>query len=174
LQRHAQVLKVQHAADHHQYLCDLGGLYLLTDQRVPEKQLFPTYHRSLTFLSNGAVVVIDRVTVAQPRVFKLRLLTVGKSLTRNGDDVTFDLRGGRGMIRTLATPGVSVETSEEQLLTWGENHRGVVSLVSAAAQAADFVAIVGTVDSVQPIRVVRDGSGYAIQDGRQSIPVTLP
>ncbi len=173
LQRHARVLKATHTSVGHQFLCDLGGLYLLADERVEGRWTFPEYRRSLTFLANGAVVVVDRIAVPYPRNFKLRLLTVGRQATRQQDDVVFELASGRGMVRALSSAGAAVSVAEESLLTWGQNQRTVVTLAATAATQADFVAVIGMADAALAVNVIPDGAGYRIHSPQGDMQIAL-
>jgi len=69
------VISVQHTAAYTSYLCDIGGVYQLSDSRVAGGQFSPSYLRCVTYLSTGAVVVADKIQCPQPRNMHFRIQT---------------------------------------------------------------------------------------------------
>ena len=76
----ARVLSIEHAAAYHSYLCDLGGLYALADERVDDGVIYPRYLRRVVYFPAGVVVIADRLEVEVPRSFQFRLPTLAQRL----------------------------------------------------------------------------------------------
>ncbi len=74
------MLAFGHAENFHHYLCDLGGLYRLRDERVAGGSFFAEYLRGVVYLPDGAVAVVDRVRTPVPRTFAFRLLSASEDL----------------------------------------------------------------------------------------------
>lgn len=163
-QRQAAVTNIKRGRNFDQYLCDLGGVYALADTRTPGGTMFPDYQRQLTFLrQQGVVIVADRVTLPQPRTFKLRLLGGGKNPRADGQDLTMEFGPTKARMRTLLADGAKFEVSEEQLVTWGKNHRAVGSWTVTEAREATFIVAIGLESDVQAIKLKRDGDKLTLE-----------
>jgi hypothetical protein len=162
-QREAEVLEVRNAADHHYYLCDIGGLYRLEDSRAEGGVTFPTYRRELTFLTEGAVVIVDHVKLEQPRAVRLNLLTGGVSGEVSGDEVGFVFKdGGKGRIKTASSVPVTLAAGPGEVLSWGRNDRYIVSMTTGEVGVASVAAVVGPEALVSGMKLERRGEQWVL------------
>lgn len=172
LQKHATVTEVVHKPEYHSYLADLGGVYLLTDERDAAKQFYPTYLRSLTYLTNGAVVIVDRVEVAQPRTFHFRLLTAAQDLTQNGKEWAFTVKGVSGKIVDLSPQTFERSARKEENHVWRDAKRDVAILTAKDQTKAIFVTVLGMNGAEKGIAVKADDAGVSIS-GAPGGPINL-
>jgi hypothetical protein len=173
IERSAQVIEVRHEPGLHHYLCDLGGLYGLKDERVPSKTVFPEYHRGLTFFTEGALVVVDRIRTPVPRAPRLRLLTGGKTITEKDGIFSFVVGKTSAQIRNVSPTSVKLSTALETLPTWGNGNRAVAILEAPEAEEMVFAVVISLEGVGRRISVRQDPGGYTIQDGPSGKPVRV-
>jgi hypothetical protein len=182
-----QRLTPETATGPHAYLCDLGGLYRLSDERIdtpapvapdapasaaaPKGIFFPAYHRILVYFPEGAVVVVDRVQTTQPRNFDFRLLTAVKDLTGEGALFTGTLGKEKVKIVNFSAPALTASLGDESLPLWSGQERRVLSLAARESQSAVFAVALGRVAAVDGLRVQADEQKVVIQRKGQS-PLT--
>ena len=163
-QRPSEVIRVQHQAAYHEYLCDLGGVYFLSDERAPGKSFYPTYFRSLMYLPTGAVIVVDRVETEFERSATLRIPTEVLDLAVNGDAFTGTIKGKTVRIRDFSF--VPVERSVEHkdvLASYGIKFpRGVAIMKANDVKSATFAVILDVNDVAAGVQVKPDARGYTV------------
>ncbi len=174
LQRQPAVLKVDQNPGYTSYLCDLSGVYWLQDERVPEKQFYPNYHRRITYLPTGAVVLVDRIKTPVPRTFQFRLLTSAKAMAVQGNG--FQMTIGRaqlpGRINDFSPQAWSRSVAAEKIPTWDNQDRQVASLTASNQTQAIFAVVLGVDGSETGIQVAAKPNQITIRDRDRSI--TLP
>jgi hypothetical protein len=174
LQQPAAVLKTDQTANYTSYLCDLSGLYWLRDERVPKKQFYPGYHRRITYLPTGAVVVVDRIQTPVPRTFYFRLLTSAQKLApaKNG----FQMAVGQSQIPAkmvdFSPQAWPRSVSEEKLPVWANPDRKVAVLTATDRTEAIFAVVLGVDGSEAGIKLTAKQNQITIQDRDRTI--TLP
>jgi hypothetical protein len=163
----------------HAYLCDIGGLYRLSDERIetpvpvaPDAPasaaaskgvFFPDYQRIVVYYPEGAVVVVDRVQTPQPRNFDFRLLTAVKDLAGQGDTFTGTLGDEKVKIANYSAPAYAATFSNESLPLWSGQDRRVFSLAARESTAAVFAVALGREAVVDNLRVQADDQKVVIQ-----------
>jgi hypothetical protein len=174
LQHQATVLRVDKNPGYTSYLCDLSGLYWLQDERVPEKQFYPNYHRRITYLPTGAVVVVDRVQTPVPRTFHFRLLTSAKTMAVQDNGFQMTVGGAQlpARINDFSPQPWSRSVAAEKIPTWNNQDRRVASLTATDRTQAIFAVVLGVEGSEAGIRVAAKENQVTIQAGDRSI--TLP
>jgi hypothetical protein len=151
----------------HAYLCDLGGLYRLDDERVKEQPavFFPEYRRVLVYLPEGAVVVVDRVQSALARDFVFRLLLGTKDLApvaaKTGaaaGPMAFSGKLGDEAVKVVnySAPGLVATVASEMMPSWGRKDRQVVKIAAKKQTAAVFAVALGRAAVVDGLRVEAD------------------
>ncbi|MEI8312627.1 MAG: hypothetical protein WCH98_17890, partial [Verrucomicrobiota bacterium] len=174
IKRPPKLLDVRHGSDFHTCLSDLGGIYKIADDREPTKFFFPTYYRSVTYLPKGAVVIIDRVEIPQPRNIYFRLLTAATDLAVSGRDFTFTAKGAPGKIIDLS-PGEDLArtVTKEEIFTWGSNtKRQVATLIAKDSKSATFAVVIGMNGAENGIAVETAPTGAVIK-GASAEPIEI-
>ncbi|PTX94830.1 hypothetical protein DB346_22755 [Verrucomicrobia bacterium LW23] len=141
IKRHAAVTNVMHHPAWHSYMCDLGGVYLLQDSREPAQSFYPTYLRSITYLTTGAVVIVDKIECPQPRTFHFRLLTAAQDMTSEGNDFAFTVKGVPGKILNLSKQQFESSVKKEENYVWRDGKRDVAILTARDQTKAIFVTV---------------------------------
>lgn len=163
----ATLLATENTPSHSSYLCDLGGLYLLKDERYTGGQYFTRYLRSLTYLPSGAVVLVDRIETPLPRTFHFRLLTTGRDLSNSGRTFDFTLAGVPARIVDSSAQTWSRSTAREMLPVYGnperDAFRNVITLTARNQTRAIFAVVLGVDGSEKSISVEADVRGITIR-----------
>lgn len=163
----ATLLATEKTPSHSSYLCDLGGLYLLKDERYTGGQYFTRYLRSLTYLPSGAVVLVDRIETPLPRTFHFRLLTTGRDLSNSGRTFDFTLAGVPARIVDSSAQTWSRSTAREMLPVYGnperDAFRNVITLTARNQTRAIFAVVLGVDGSEKSISVEADARGITIR-----------
>ncbi len=175
LQRQAAVLKVDKNPSYTSYLCELSGLYWLQDERVPKKQFYPNYHRRITYLPTGAVVVVDRIQTPVPRTFYFRLLTSAQKLApaENGFQMTVGSSQLPAKIVDFSPQAWPRSVSAEKLPVWANPDRNVAVLTATDRTQAIFAVVLGVDGSEAGIRVTAKENQITIQNRGQKINLPM-
>ncbi|MBW4552660.1 MAG: DUF4962 domain-containing protein [Aphanocapsa sp. GSE-SYN-MK-11-07L] len=175
LQRQATVLKVDQNSGYTSYLCDLSGLYWLQDERVPKQQFYPNYHRRITYLPKGAVVVVDRVQTPVPRTFTFRLLTSAQSMAvqENGFQMTIGRTQLPARINDFSPQPSSRSVAAEKIPTWDNQERRVASLTATDRTQAIFAVVLGVEGSEAGIQVTAKQNQITIRDRDRTINLPM-
>ncbi|MBC8121195.1 MAG: heparinase II/III family protein [Gemmatimonadaceae bacterium] len=179
----ATLLATEKTPSHTSYLCDLGGLYLLKDERYTGGQYFTRYRRSLTYLPSGALVLVDQIETPLPRTFHFRLLTAARDLSNIGRQFNFTLEGVPAHVVDFSTQTWSRTTAPEMLPVYGnperDAFRNVVTLTAPNQTRAIFAVVLGVNGSEKGIVVeadereitIRDSAGKTIRPEWSPVPL---
>ncbi|MBC8040819.1 MAG: hypothetical protein H7Y06_09770, partial [Opitutaceae bacterium] len=159
-----RVLHREHTARYHHHLCELGGLYRLRDERAPDGVVFTEYTRSLVFLPDSAVAVVDRVRTPHPRTAHFRLLTALDRLTPDEHGFAFDLWGVPGRINDYSPVAFARTAAVEHLSAATNADQRVATLRAENVTEAVFAVVIG-VGAGTRYRIVTDARGYDLLDG---------
>ncbi len=162
--RPARLLAVEHGPEFHHYLCDLGGLYRLADDRVPGGFFFPDYHRSVVFLPTGSVVIVDRVRCPVPRTAHFRLLTAGENLTTDERGFSFHLGATPGRIDDFSPTPLIRSASIEETAAYETPPRAVATCRATDTTEAIFAVVLSVGPAMDRHRIVTDPRGYRLRD----------
>jgi hypothetical protein len=176
MKQQPRVLKIDRTAAYTSYLCDLGGVYWLRDERVPGSQFFPDYRRRVTYLPSGALVVVDRITTPVPRTFKFRLLTNDPKISVA--DNRFNFTAGRSPLSAeiidFSPSAWQRSTSVEKLPVWANPDRGVAVLTAPEQTNATFAVVIGVEGSAKAVKVKTSNEQVTIIDaGGQQISLSM-
>ncbi len=163
-QRTPRVVSRDHQNTHHQYLCDLGGLYRLRDERVAGGVFFPDYWRSITFLPDGAVAIVDRVRVPLERTVHFRLLTAIEDLGADAKGFGFTHSGVPARIDDFSPASWTRDVQKETLTTRAGTRPVVASLRADDVREAVFAVVIGIGPAAGRYRITPDSQGATLDD----------
>ena len=164
----AELLSQSHVGGTHSYLADIGGVYRLADNRDPSGYIRPDYQRRVVFLDNGAVAIIDRIHVSQPRDMKFWLPIYDGGMTASGNTFAFTTKDGVSgkVINYSNIPGQTLSVSDytlPQLYTYANSINRKVASISVTQQTdVVFAVVVGVNGVVENVPLVANASGATV------------
>jgi hypothetical protein len=162
--RPARVISALHGANFHSYLCDLGGLYRLRDERVEGEVFFPEYFRRLIFLPAGAIAIVDHVRLPVPRSFAFRLLTVAEDLSNDPEGFHFSVGGVPARMDDYSPEQFPRFVRHEELATREPSFRHVALLQANDRTEAIFAIVLGIGPAVARYQLQLDQVGCSLSD----------
>lgn len=160
--RPGRVLTRGHAEHLHHYLCDLGGLYRLVDERVPAGYFFADYHRIVIFLPDGALALADRIRLPVTRSFSFRLLVASDDLRTTDDGFAFSVGGQPGRITDCSPHAHPRIARREKIAAFDTPPRGVATLRAEETREAIFANVLGVGDAASRYRLKVDDTGASL------------
>jgi hypothetical protein len=109
------VLAVEHKPAYHTYLCELEGVYV---SREEKDFILKSYRRSLTYFTNGVVVIADKLEAPVPRNFHFRIPTAAKDMTVTGRDFSFNIGRTPGRIVDFTKLDCERTVTNEVVVSW--------------------------------------------------------
>lgn len=161
-QRSARVTHLVHGSGFHHYLCDLGGVYRLSDERMPDGVLFPDYWRSLHFFPEGGLAIVDRIRVPVARTCTFRLLTAVENLIVGENGFHFTVWGTPCRIEDYSPRPWIRSVHSEELPASGNQQRSVASLRAEHVREAVFAVLIGVGPAADRYRLAFDDQGYGV------------
>lgn len=182
----ARVLDASHVGGTHAYLADLGGLYRLNDNRDPSGSIRPEYQRRIVYLDNGAMAIVDRIKVSQPRDLKFWLPVYDGTMTLSGNTFNFTtINGVAGKVinySSVAGQALSVTPyTNTSGAFWRDSIKRQAATISVSGKTeAVFAAVIGINGVVENVTlnadaqgVIMNGTFYAWDKAARGGPSTI-
>ena len=162
-----------HTPNYHTYMADLGGVYQPAggnNKASRDANTMSLYRRSITYLPQGVVVVVDRVEAPTPQTFRFRIPTQAKDMAVSGRVWTFKIGRTPGRIVDVSPQAYEASVTHEPVDSYrnpGSDPaaRNVATLRAVGQTSAIFAVVLGMNGAERGITVQASGEGIVIRGG---------